>query len=161
MSLVILNRLAPPIACSTRTLKPLITLFCAFSSSVNSFPFGFFPVHPAVVGSGSMRPLIDTGEVAIITDVPNMDAIEQGDIIQFRAKDADFTIMHRVIEINQEGDTKTKLFVTKGDANKDLDSDPVHPGQITGKVAFVIPKVGWVGIVVRDFIKSIGVRFEV
>jgi len=117
------------------------------------FAFGFFPVHPAVVGSGSMRPLIDTGDVAIITDVPNIDAIKQGDIIQFRAKDADFTIMHRVIEINQEGNTK--LFVTKGDANKDVDPEPVHPSQITGKVVFVIPKVGWVGIIVRDFIKSI------
>ena len=61
--------------------------------------------------------------------------------------------MHRVVEIKHEGNTK--LFVTKGDANKDIDPEPVHPSQITGKVVFVIPKVGWVGIIIRDFIKSI------
>jgi len=116
------------------------------------FAFGFFPVHPAVVGSGSMRPLMNTGDVAIIIDVP-INAIKQGDIIQFRAKDGHFTIMHRVVEIKQEGNTK--LFVTKGDANKDVDPEPVHPSQITGKVVFVIPKVGWIGIIIRDFIKSI------
>ena len=116
------------------------------------FAFGFFPVHPAVVGSGSMRPLMNTGDVAIIINVP-IDAIKQGDIIQFRAKDGHFTIMHRVVEIKHEGNTK--LFVTKGDANKDIDPEPVHPSQITGKVVFVIPKVGWVGIIIRDFIKSI------
>lgn len=128
------------------------TVFAIFSVIILWFSFGFFPVHPAVVGSGSMRPRIDTGDIALITDIP-ADNVKQGDIIQFRAKGGDFTIMHRVIEINQEGDTK--LFVTKGDANKDHDSDAVHPNQLTGKVSFVIPKLGWVGIIVRDFIRKL------
>lgn len=121
-----------------------------FSVIILWFSVGFFPVHPAVVGSGSMRPVMDAGDIAIITDV-SADDIKQGDVIQFRKES--YTVMHRVIVI-QEGNG-SKLFITKGDANDDPDSDPVHPNQVTGKVSFITPKVGWVGIIVRDSIRKL------
>lgn len=109
---------------------------------------GFFPVHPTVIGSGSMRPVIETGDIVIIGDI-NADTIKQGDIIQYRAKGGNFNILHRVIEIKQ--DENTKMYITKGDANNDPDSDPVQPDQVIGKVSFIIPRLGLVGIIVRDF----------
>lgn len=128
---------------------PSWTVVAILSVIILWFSFGFFGVHPAIIGSGSMRPVMDAGDIAIITDVP-ADSIEQGDIIQFRTER--YTVIHRVIELQEGGDSK--LFITKGDANDDIDSDPVHPSQVTGKVSFVIPKLGWVGIIVRDIIRE-------
>ena len=110
------------------------------------FFLGVFPIHPAVIGSGSMRPALDVGDVVIVLKT---DKIEKGDIIQYRAPEG-FTITHRVIDIKRvDGEV---VYITKGDANEKPDP-PVSKRQIVGKVIAVIPKVGWVGIILRDFIK--------
>ena len=57
--------------------------------------------------------------------------------------------MHRVIEIQEVGDAK--FFITKGDANRNPDSDPVIPENVVGKLVFTIPKIGWVAIAVKGF----------
>jgi len=93
-----------------------------------------------------MRPAFDAGDVAIVAKVP-ADAIREGDIIQFRKEK--ITVMHRVIEIQETEDTK--FFITKGDANNAPDLAPVVPEQVVGKVVFTIPKVGWVGIIIKGF----------
>ena len=110
------------------------------------FFLGVFPIHPAVIGSGSMRPALDVGDVVIVLKT---DKIEKGDIVQYRAPEG-FTITHRVIDIKRvNGEV---VYITKGDANEKPDP-PVSKQQIVGKVIAVIPKVGWVGIILRDFIK--------
>jgi len=60
------------------------------------------------------------------------------------------TIMHRVIEI-QETETGGKLFITKGDANDQPDSEPVMPENVVGKTVMTIPKIGWASIAVKQF----------
>ena len=111
------------------------------------FSVGLFPFHPSLVASGSMRPVMDAGDVVIIAKVP-ADVIKEGDIIQFR-KEEKITVMHRVIEIQEtEG---AKFFITKGDDNDEPDTDPVNPQNVVGKHVLTIPKVGWASIVVKSF----------
>lgn len=110
------------------------------------FSLGLFAFHPTTVLSGSMRPLMDVGDVAIVAKVP-ADIVKEGDIIQFRKEKVN--VMHRVIEIQETEDGK--FFITKGDANKDPDTDPVVPEQVIGRVIFKIPKIGWAAIVVKGF----------
>ncbi len=75
------------------------------------------------------------------------DVINEGDIIQFRKERV--TVMHRVVEIEET--EAGKFFITKGDANKDPDSDPVIPENVVRKLVFKIPKLGWVAIVIKGF----------
>jgi signal peptidase len=111
------------------------------------FAVGLFPIQPALVGSGSMRPTMDVGDVVIIVKVP-ADVIKPGDIIQFRRPEK-VTVMHRVVEIQEtEG---AKLFITKGDDNDEPDTDPVIPENVVGKAVFNVRKIGWMAIVVKSF----------
>ena len=126
------------------------TAFAIISVVILYFSIGFLGVRPVIVSSGSMRPAMDVGDVAIVSSV-SINKIEKGDIIQFRK--GNYTVMHRVIEVKEEG--SERLFITKGDANKDPDVDPVHPNQVIGKVVFVIPKIGWISIFIKEIIRSI------
>jgi signal peptidase len=110
------------------------------------FAVGLFPVQPRLISSGSMEPTIDVGDIAITAEVP-IDTIRMGDIIGFRLGHRT-VVVHRVVEIKEEG--KSISFTTKGDANSDPDSDPVLPDNVVGKVVFVAPKIGWVGIAVKS-----------
>jgi len=111
------------------------------------FGVGLFPFHPSLVASGSMRPIMDTGDVVIIAKAP-ADVIKLGDVIQFR-KEEKITVMHRVVEIQEEGEVK--LFITKGDASDEPDRDPVIPENVVGKYVFTIRKIGWAAIAVKQF----------
>ncbi len=111
------------------------------------FSVGLFPIQPTLVASGSMRPVIDVGDVIIISKV-SPDSIITGDVIQFRTQ-GDYPVIHRVIGIVEtEG---SKLFITKGDANNRPDADPVLPGNVVGKAVFTVPKIGWVAIWIKGF----------
>ena len=112
------------------------------------FAVGLFPIHPTVVASGSMRPVMDAGDVVIIARAP-ADVIEPGDIIQFR-KEGGISVLHRVVEIYEtEG---ARFFITKGDANDQRDKDPVIPENVVGKVVFTVPRIGWAAVAVKEFL---------
>ena len=102
---------------------------------------GVLGVRASTVISGSMTPALEVGDMAIVYET-SPDSIAKGDIIQFW--DGQEMVIHRVIEVNDVGETT--LFVTKGDANSTPDPDPVQPSQVVGKVAFVIPRIGWLAI---------------
>lgn len=107
---------------------------------------GLLGIQPTAVLSGSMKPTMDVGDMAIVRDVPT-DSIEVGDIIQYW-RDGEMVI-HRVVEVSNGGNEK--LFVTQGDANSVPDTEPVLPNQVTGKVVLTIPELGWVPIGVKAF----------
>jgi signal peptidase I len=107
---------------------------------------GLLGIQPTTVLSGSMRPTMDVGDMAIVREVP-ADSIQPGDIIQFW-RDGEM-IIHRVVEARGKGDGR--LFVTKGDANAEPDSALVTSGQVRGEVVLNIPKIGWAAIAVKGF----------
>jgi signal peptidase len=107
---------------------------------------GLLGIQPTTVLSGSMRPTMDVGDMAIVREVP-ADSIQPGDIIQFWREGE--MIIHRVVEARGKGDGR--LFVTKGDANAEPDSALVTSGQVRGEVVLNIPKIGWAAIAVKGF----------
>jgi len=119
------------------------------------FSFGYLGVQPTIIYSGSMQPALDVGDVIIISEV-SIDDIQKGDIIQYRVENMTIPIVHRVYDISGEGDTK--VFITKGDANSNPDTDPILAENIMGKAVFTIPKVGWIPITIKGFINSFGVN---
>jgi signal peptidase len=109
------------------------------------FAVGVFPLRPSLVGSGSMSPVLETGDIVIVAKVP-ANTLKIGDIIEYR-RDKNTNIVHRVIAINDSSGAKT--FTTKGDANQNADEAPVLLENVIGKVVFDIRKVGSISILVK------------
>jgi len=112
------------------------------------FSVGLFPLKPALIASGSMRPYMEVGDIAIMAEFTE-EQIQVGDVIQIRRSE-DENIIHRVIEIQET--ESGRVFVTKGDANEDPDIYPAAALAVTGKNIFVIPKVGWLAVLVKNVI---------
>jgi signal peptidase I len=93
-----------------------------------------------VVKSGSMEPYIKTGGIVFIR--PASDYVV-GDVITF-GKDTKTQIptTHRVVSIEGTGPLRT--FTTKGDANDAEDPQPTRFSDISGKVVFTLPYLGYV-----------------
>ena len=96
-----------------------------------------FGIVPYVVLSGSMEPTIGTGSVCFINKNANIDNIKEKDIIAFKLRDGTL-VTHRAIKVDDSG------IITKGDNNKDADSNVVNKENFVGKNLFWIPKVGYV-----------------
>lgn len=102
------------------------------------FSWGLLPLRPTAVATGSMEPKLDIGDLVVISTWDS--EIEVGDIIQFN-RDG-LTVIHRVVEIAEEdGET---VYLTRGDANNNVDDGFVRPADIEGRVLFSIPYLGWI-----------------
>lgn len=99
-----------------------------------------------VVKSGSMEPYIKTGGIVVIK--PSSD-YTLNDVITF-GKDTKTQIptTHRIVAIDGTGPLRT--FTTKGDANESEDPSPTRLSEISGKVIFTMPYLGYV----LDFAKK-------
>lgn len=93
-----------------------------------------------VVASGSMSPALEVGDLVIVQGV-SASEIRVGDIVVFESENSELNI-HRVNK-TQTSDGSL-LFITKGDANSNVDSSPVLADQIRGRVIFRIPYIGYV-----------------
>jgi len=98
-----------------------------------------------VVASGSMIPVLEVYDVLIVQGHVPFDDIEVGDIIVFnRPSGHDRVIVHRVASVI---DDEPKTIRTKGDANPASipgTDFPITKEEYIGKVAYVIPQVGYV-----------------
>ena len=110
--------------------------------------FGALGVRPMLVGSGSMRPALEVGDLAMVREISPA-AVGVGDIIAFQDGNGD-TTLHRVTETHQDGSSVT--FTTKGDANDSPDRNRVQAQYVRGKVWFRIPKLGWISIWMKNLI---------
>ncbi|MGB9963319.1 signal peptidase I (plasmid) [Halobacterium sp. MBLA0001] len=97
-----------------------------------------------VVLSNSMEPALETGDVVIVQAVAP-GAIEVGDVITYqRPPDADGgpnRVSHRVIDVHEADGELT--YQTKGDANDAPDPYQVHESDLTGRIWFTIPYIGY------------------
>ncbi len=88
-----------------------------------------------VVVSESMVPTLRRGDVVLVApDDP--DGYRPGDVITY-AEPNRGVITHRVT-----GRTPDGALVTRGDANRVDDSDPVPVGRVEGRVRYVLPGAG-------------------
>ena len=88
-----------------------------------------------IVRSGSMEPAINVGDMVLAGPV-GTGGIKPGVIISYEA--GKNLITHRVLSI--DGNT----LITKGDANKEQDPNPVRLSQVQSRYIFRIPYVGYV-----------------
>ena len=91
----------------------------------NLFGYTFFEV-----ATGSMSNTIEINDVVIVKITKD---IKKDDIITYLNDEE--IITHRVVEQNDE------QFITKGDANNDLDK-PIQRDMVLGKVVKTIPRLG-------------------
>ncbi len=98
-----------------------------------------------VVASGSMIPVLQVYDVLIVQGHEPFEDIKVGDIIVFnRPSGHDRVIVHRVAAILND---EPKTIRTKGDANPGSipgTDFPITKEEYIGKVAYVIPQVGYV-----------------
>ena len=98
-----------------------------------------------VVSSGSMEPNLNVFDVLVVQGNDPFKDLKKGDVIVFnRPSDRDRVIVHRVAEILDED---PRVIRTKGDANPASipgTDFPITEQEYIGKVAYVIPQIGYV-----------------
>ncbi len=110
-------------------------------------------VAPPVLGwrlqmvlSGSMAPVFDTGSVIAVQPV-SAASVQAGDVVSFRRPSGP-PITHRVLEVQGTGSSVT--FITKGDANEDIDPNPIPASAVIGEVTAYVPHLGYVAHFMRQ-----------
>ncbi len=98
-----------------------------------------------VVSSGSMVPELQVFDVLVVQGNDPFESVKVGDVIVFdRPSGQDRVIVHRVAAIVEEDPLTIR---TKGDANPTSipgTDFPITEEEYIGKVAYVIPQVGYV-----------------
>lgn len=112
------------------------------------FGLGMFPVQPLVIGSNSMAPKIYKGDIVFVQKT-GVAKVEVGDVIRY-VLEGNY-IVHRVVKINLDG-KGNRIFITKGDNNRDIDLYPVKESQFAGIVRFNIPYLGYPTIILRELL---------
>ena len=103
-----------------------------------AFVSGFFNYWLIAVGSDSMAGTFERGDAVMIEKMP-ADKLKENDIIAFR-KDG-IIVTHRVVEIKKDGDRYE--FITKGDANEDVDGFTTPGENIIGRINFRTKYIGF------------------
>jgi len=100
-----------------------------------------------VVSSGSMVPKLQVFDVLVVQGHDPFETVEVGNVIVFnRPSGHDRVIVHRVVSIIDD-DPLTFTVRTKGDANPASipgTDFPITEEEYIGKVAHVIPQVGYI-----------------
>lgn len=105
-----------------------------------------YKIQSFVVITGSMKPIIHIGSVALVQKIPTSD-LKKGDIIAFdNPKNKYQVIIHRIVDVKPTIVSKISLpfFITKGDANSSKDDWEVVPGAVKGKYIVSVPYLGYV-----------------
>lgn len=105
-----------------------------------------FGYHIYGVLTGSMEPAYSVGSVVYVKP-GEPESVKEGDVITFlMGTDTGYGMTHRVVEVNGEDCT----FITKGDANDAVDSEPVSFDRMVGRVVLCIPGLARVS----DYVNS-------
>lgn len=108
----------------------------------------FLGIKTYVIISGSMEPKINIGDIVIEKSIKNKEEeIKIGDIISYRSGQT--IITHRIINI-EEDENGILRITTKGDNNNTEDSERILINNIEGKVIMIIPKIGYITLLLRD-----------
>lgn len=122
---------------------PYLFLFCI---SLVVFPFVIFNIlltrtsilpgaRSFVISTGSMEPSLPVGSIIYTV---SKSQYRVGDIIAFLKNNS--TISHRIVGTTKVG--KDTYYITKGDANTDLDQDLILEKNVYGKIIAYVPIIG-------------------
>ncbi len=125
-------------------------LTLAFLLVVVYLTSGLFKYYALSIGSGSMSPNIDKGDVVIVKKTDNYGSLKVGDVLVYEKNDR--VIVHRITKI--VNDNNKYVFSTKGDANNAEDAYPIYEEDIIGKVQFKIILIGWPTVWINEFVNG-------
>jgi len=113
---------------------------------IQAFPSLVGADYSFIVQSASMEPAISTGSIVFVEEVPPGqvdERVEEGDVITYSESGGlQATTTHRVVE-KRTGEVSDSLsLITKGDANENVDPEPVYRDQVVGVVMFSVPFIG-------------------
>jgi signal peptidase len=119
----------------TKTVNILFSIvffviFAVVLFTITTSRFALYGMHSYIVQTGSMEPQIHVGSVVFTR--PNTYNI--GDIITFNR--GTITVTHRLVG------EKNNQYITKGDANKIADPEPVNKNDVIGKDVLIVPYIG-------------------
>lgn len=116
---------------------PLLTVVLAIVAWMDIDVLGY---RPLVVMSGSMRPALQPGDIAVVEVIPAHEA-RLGDVVSFRDPSrAQVLVTHRVVAAHEAGAQIS--FITQGDANTAGEQWTIEAGGSIGRLAVRIPLVG-------------------
>jgi signal peptidase I len=96
-----------------------------------------FGWHPTVVLTGSMRPLLQPGDVVVARPV-RIDRLRPGQVLLVEDPDRPGRLrLHRLVRFDDDGG-----LVLRGDANPGADSSPVAPAAVHGVAVLRVPSIG-------------------
>lgn len=97
---------------------------------------------PYTIMTGSMRPSLPPGTLAVVRPVP-MSELAVGSVITYQLRSGEPTVVtHRVVA--QGMNTRRDVLVrTKGDSNNAVDAGWVQPAQVRGTLWYAIPYLGY------------------
>ena len=126
-----------PVAAVCSVLGTLLLIIIVATYLPITIPRAFgYEIYTVI--SGSMEPAIPTGSLVYVKYI-QPEEIQTEDVIAFYGTDADGSIVtHRV------GSNSAAMgnFITKGDANRDNDMNPIPYANYIGKVQLSVPKLG-------------------
>jgi signal peptidase I len=132
------SRIAHQVVTASLTLA---VTTAALAASLLVFGPHVFPYRIYAIESGSMRPTLPVGSLAVLRPV-QASRISVGDIITFEKPGAaSLLVTHRVVAIKRE--RGARFFVTKGDANGTPDAWRVPTAGTGWRYAFSLPYAGY------------------
>lgn len=112
---------------------------------------GLFKYQALAIGSSSMSPNVQKGDVVILRRVKawKIGSIKENDILVYKHDNK--IIVHRVVKIiNINGRFN---FITKGDNNKDSDAYVIKEKDVIGVVVFKIRYIGMPTVALNDLLE--------
>lgn len=100
------------------------------SSGGESKIFGYYMYD---VLTDSMSGTIEPGDVIMCKAVDDVNSLQVGDIITFKAPNGNYNETHRIVEIARNDDGTVKYFKTKGDNAKAVDNWQLDPQNVKAK----------------------------
>ena len=113
---------------------------------------GLFTYQALTIGSGSMSPKIEKGDIVILKKVKKSElkTINKGDVLVYNHDDK--IIVHRVVEVlNANGQTS---FITKGDNNDTKDSWVIKEDEVIGTVKLKIKYLGMPTVALNELLNK-------
>lgn len=111
---------------------------------------GLFHYYFLVVGSGSMEPNIQVGDMVLVEKINEADELQLNDVLVYKKEGK--VILHRIVEKKKEDGEL--IFQTKGDNNPTADAWNINEKEVIGKVNFRIPKVGYPSVWLNELFKG-------
>lgn len=85
---------------------------------------------PMAISSGSMSPGIRVGDIVVV-DTYDGRPLDEGTVVTYRQSGR--LVTHRIAQVDQD------TYITKGDANQDVDSTPLTADAIVGTGRILVP----------------------